>query len=517
MEFVLFTSQLENRSVVVSLVALVALLLVVPLAGLARATPVDVEVYPPGFTPQATVVYPITFPIIGDVYYSDTFGACRDGCSRSHEGNDIMSSGRYKGRPVVAAHSGTVAWVSGTCCAISIRADDETWETRYIHLNNDTPFTDDGRGEGLAPGIKSGTHVEEGQLIGWVGDSGNAEHTGPHVHFEIRKGPRYSTVAINPNPSLLAAKHTLVPRIAGATRYDTAVEISKTAFPGGADVAFVATGTNFPDALSGGPASAGASPVLLVTPTSLPTATRVELERLGPTRIYILGGQAVVGPNVEADLGGIAAEVVRIAGPNRFATAAAVSSTFFPLGANAVYLANGAAFPDAVAGAPAAAKEGAPLLLIQKDGIPPETVLELERLQPSEIVILGGTSVVSPEAEAAAAGYAPTVTRLAGSSRYSTAAAIAARSHPSGASSVYLATGGGFADALAGISVARIDGAPMLLVGTTLPSSTAGAMESLGAARAVILGGTGAVPTDVDSGLWSLLNNNDMPLWNNSG
>ena len=90
-----------------------------------------------------------------------------------------------------------------------------------------------------------------------------------------------------------------------------------------------------------------------------------------------------------------------------------------------MYLTSGTAFPDAVAGAPAAAKEGAPLLLIQQSGIPADTARELERLRPSEIVILGASGVVAPEVDDAAALFAPTVTRLAGSSRYSTAAAIA--------------------------------------------------------------------------------------------
>jgi putative cell wall-binding protein len=447
------------------------------------------------------------------VYYTDTFGACRSGCSRTHKGNDIMSSGRYKGRPVVAAHSGTVDWMSSSCCAISIDADDGIWSSWYIHLNNDEPFTDNGRGEGLAPGIVRGARVEEGQLIGWVGDSGNAEGVGPHLHFELRK---YGT-AISPYASLQAAKKTLVPRIAGATRYDTAVEISKTAFSDGADVAFVATGNNFPDALAGGPASVPAGgPVLLVTPTTVPGATAAELERLDVQRIYVLGGEAVVGPGVEAALGAYASEVVRIAGPNRYATAAAISETFFPSGADVVYLTSGTAFPDAVAGAPAAAKEGAPLLLIQQSGIPADTARELERLRPSEIVILGASGVVAPEVDDAAALFAPTVTRLAGSSRYSTAAAIAGRSHPSGATYAYLAKGAGFVDALAGISVARMDDAPILLVSDTLTSPTSEAIESLGVEHPVILGGPLAVPTTVDSELWSMFNDNDMPLWNNA-
>lgn len=145
----------------------------------------------------------IVFPVIGDVYYSDTYGAPRSG-GRSHEGTDIMSVDRVKGRPVVAVADGVVGWMhdeqGGNCCAMSIRHEGG-WETRYIHLDNDTPGTDDGQGWGFADGIVSGATVTQGQLIGWLGDSGNAEGTAPHLHFEIRRDGS----AINSYPYLINA------------------------------------------------------------------------------------------------------------------------------------------------------------------------------------------------------------------------------------------------------------------------------------------------------------------------
>jgi hypothetical protein len=107
--------------------------------------------------------------------------------------------------PVVATASGTVGWVhdvqGGNCCAMQLVHDDG-YSSWYIHLNNDTPGTDDGQGWGFAPGIATGVHVAAGQLIGYVGDSGNAEAAPPHVHFELRDP---SGVAFDPYPSLLGA------------------------------------------------------------------------------------------------------------------------------------------------------------------------------------------------------------------------------------------------------------------------------------------------------------------------
>jgi hypothetical protein len=113
-----------------------------------------------------------------------------------------------KGTAVVAVADGTVAWIHdgrrGRCCDVAIRHRDG-WRSRYFHLNNDTPGSDDGRAVGIAPGIRPDAPVVAGQLVGWVGDSGNAEETVPHLHFELR---RPNGTPIDPLPSLRAAQHT---------------------------------------------------------------------------------------------------------------------------------------------------------------------------------------------------------------------------------------------------------------------------------------------------------------------
>lgn len=150
----------------------------------------------------AADTYPIVFPVDGPNRYIDTWGAARAG-GRTHEGTDIMAA---KMTPVVAAVNGVVGWVhnvrGGNCCALELIHDDN-FRSRYIHLNNDSPGTDDGQGWGFAPGITTGVRVQAGQLIGYVGDSGNAEATSPHLHFELRD---QNNIAFNSYPSLLAAR-----------------------------------------------------------------------------------------------------------------------------------------------------------------------------------------------------------------------------------------------------------------------------------------------------------------------
>jgi len=156
---------------------------------------------------QAKPTYEMYFPVVGQVHYSNDYGDPRG--NRTHQGIDIMSD-EGKGIPVVAVASGEVGWMDdeqgGDCCAMALNHDDG-WVSWYIHLNNDTPGTDDGQGWGFAPGIEPGVHVEAGQVIGYVGDSGNAESAPPHLHFELHEPDGSSSGSpINPYPHLQAAK-----------------------------------------------------------------------------------------------------------------------------------------------------------------------------------------------------------------------------------------------------------------------------------------------------------------------
>jgi putative cell wall-binding protein len=185
----------------------------------------------------------------------------------------------------------------------------------------------------------------------------------------------------------------VVRRIAGASRYESAAMVSAATFAPGVAAAYVATGGNFPDALAGVPASGVAEgPVLLVGPDGLPDAVRTELARLAPARIVILGSTAVVSSATATELAGYA-PVTRLAGASRYETAAAVSAGMFTT-ASTVYLATGANFPDALGGGPVAATVGGPLLLAANGFVPLAAARELQRLGPTHVVVLGGTSVI---------------------------------------------------------------------------------------------------------------------------
>lgn len=166
-----------------------------------------------GFAPPdmtSVVVRPMVFPVDGPVYWSDTYGACRDGCARHHEGQDLMGQKLEK---LVACVSGTVvAYKYGSDGNYLYIEDADGWYYGYLHINNDTPGTDDGANPlawAFAPGVTLGSRVRQGQHIGYLGDSGNAETTDPHLHYEIRKPSDawYHASSVNAKYSLDAAPH----------------------------------------------------------------------------------------------------------------------------------------------------------------------------------------------------------------------------------------------------------------------------------------------------------------------
>jgi len=186
-----------------------------------------------------------------------------------------------------------------------------------------------------------------------------------------------------------------VSRWAGADRYATAARIA--ADFGSADIVYVATGENYPDALAGA-ARAGAldAPVLLVRSDEVPTATKTALSSLDPVEIRVLGGPTAVSNGVLTALGAYG-RVERIGGTNRYATAALVAGDV--ANASSVYVSSGQNWPDALAGAARAGKDGVPVLLTRPEAIPSATSAELERLSPDTVYLLGGPSAVSRSVE----------------------------------------------------------------------------------------------------------------------
>ncbi|WP_175414195.1 ExeM/NucH family extracellular endonuclease [Agrococcus sp. SGAir0287] len=191
--------------------------------------------------------------------------------------------------------------------------------------------------------------------------------------------------------------------------------------------------------------------------------------------------------------------VSTLSGSNRYATSAAASAAQFAPGTD-VYLTAGEGFADALAAGPAAAHDGASLLLTPTASLLPETLDEIERLAPTSITIVGGSAAVSADVEAQLAAEWPEaqITRISGPDRYATAAAVATEVFGS-AERAFVASGADFADALSasGVAATLADAPVLLTMATSLPEVTVEALESLEVSQIVVAGGRAAISDGV--------------------
>lgn len=217
------------------------------------------------------------------------------------------------------------------------------------------------------------------------------------------------------------------------------------------------------------------------------------------------GDFGYVSSNGENKVTIIGDPVRRVAGTDRYDTAIKVSQQAFPATADVVLVATGLNYPDALAAGPAAAALGGPLLLTDPDSLPTSVRDEIVRLNPANIIVVGGTGAVSASVYAALTPLAPSIERWAGTDRYDTSREIAKKAFlPGGASDVFIATGLNFPDALSAGAVGAGFGNPVLLLdgsASTVDQGTLDVLGDLGAVNVLIAGGTGVVSSGIETQL----------------
>jgi len=285
------------------------------------------------------------------------------------------------------------------------------------------------------------------------------------------------------------------PRLAGASRYETAVKVSAR-YAANVPVVFVATGTNFPDALSAASAASLLGGPLLLTPrTALPAAVLKEVKRLNPAQIYVIGGTGAVSNSILNALSAVA-PTKRLGEANRYATGLRIVNETFT-SATTAFIATGRSFPDALAATGAAGANNAPVILVDgKSSKIPESVKQtLSRLDVTDIAVVGGPGAVSAAIEQQLWSLGYGVTRYGGSNRYSTAAIINDSFFGPGSSdTMFLATGTNFPDALAGAALAGRLGAPLYVTSAAcVPDPVRNSIIWLAPSTKVVMGGTSVV------------------------
>ncbi|MGH9129499.1 MAG: cell wall-binding repeat-containing protein [Acidimicrobiales bacterium] len=306
-------------------------------------------------------------------------------------------------------------------------------------------------------------------------------------------------------------------RLSGTNRFATAAAIARATYPSGAGTVLLATGTTFPDALSGNFLAGNlGAPILLTTPGGpTPAPTLQALAAMHTKEVLILGGTAAVNAAQASALGHLGYQVKRVAGANRYETMRMVAE--YPgtkVGADAsgvptAIVASATNFPDALSAGPLSFAAKLPVILTDgaSNKLSPVAAQTLKALHIGHVLSLGGSAAINPAVNSQIGQMGIVVTHLAGPNRSATSLAVARQEVTKWGFSTKtftLARGDDFADALAAGPAAGAQGEPLLI--TSSPSDP-GSVGTYATDYATTLtsgdafGGSGALTGGLLSGL----------------
>ena len=288
-------------------------------------------------------------------------------------------------------------------------------------------------------------------------------------------------------------------RIQGADRFEVAVNISNKGWPNGSNTVILVNYDAYADALASTPLAYNLKgPILLTHPDTLTDVTKTELKRLQPQNVIIVGGEGSVSASVVnsvASLGIPNVHIKRISGKDRYEVAYQIAKVL--PASNKIVMAFGQNFPDALAIAPYAARNGYPILLTDTDNLPASTKQALSVRKASSSIVVGGEGSVSDNVYE----QLPSPTRIGGQNRYEVAANIVEKLGLN-TQKAFIATGLTFADALTGSVLAANQDAPILLTdSSTLPAPIKNIITEKAINNFTILGGLASVSQNVASQL----------------
>ena len=185
----------------------------------------------------------------------------------------------------------------------------------------------------------------------------------------------------------------------------------------------------------------------------------------------------------------------RLAGQDRYETAAAIARGGWTQ-SNYVILAFGRNFPDALSAAPLSKKYDAPILLTESETLTPQAKQALIDLKVKNVIIIGGTSVISQNIDTSLVSMGINPTRIAGNDRYETSIKIAQQLGP--VTSVAVVCGDGFADGLSiGAIAAKLNMPVILIPRDTIPANVSAYLATQNIKNSYVIGGTSVVSDSV--------------------
>ena len=281
----------------------------------------------------------------------------------------------------------------------------------------------------------------------------------------------------------------------GATRYETAVELSKSSFSS-AETIVISNGYAIPDGLTATPiASYYNSPLLLVAKSSIPASTQNEIKRLGVQNVIIVGGTSVVDTNVETELKNLGIKkITRLGGANRYETALHVAkyidSNLYDV--ENIVISNGLGQADSLSIAPVSARDKMPIILVGSDNINNEVYNWLKSENLNNAYVIGGTTAVNDSVLNSINSITNqniSGNRIGGANRYETNAMVIERFYGNVLENIYVTEGIQLADALSAGPVAYAKNSPVVLSGNELVNLQKSVLKTKSTNKIVQVGG----------------------------
>ncbi|NMA69715.1 MAG: transglycosylase SLT domain-containing protein [Desulfitobacterium sp.] len=310
-------------------------------------------------------------------------------------------------------------------------------------------------------------------------------------------------------------------RLDGEDRIKTAINQALTGWPEGAEAVILARSDDFPDALVGVPLAAAVDGPILLTPSaSLDPEVEEAMKTLNPEKVYLLGGENALSMDIEAqlkELGWRTKDIIRLAGDNRYYTAASIANwaaAFGPKYPDSVAIATGSNFPDALSIASIAGTLNMPIILTDSHTLSEPAAAYLEKYDPEKIYLIGGEGVIDPaiqeEIQTRFEKSSEQFVRLGGDNRYETMAEVM-QEFSQLSDKLCFATGEKFPDALAGAALAARRQATVVLLPKHKLENYPTLQEAIlkhpwqGQSQPVLFGGENAISTEKVEELQELL------------
>ncbi len=308
--------------------------------------------------------------------------------------------------------------------------------------------------------------------------------------------------------SVVQASGATVKRLSGNDRYATSIAISKEGWTH-CDYAILASGENYPDALSAAPlAKKYGCPIILTSKYSLSDDITSEIKRLNAKEVFVLGGSSVIDNNIDSQLSSMNIKASRIAGADRYETSSKIAENLGTC--DEIFIASGEDFADALSAAPIAAIKNVPIVLSARNNLDKNITNFIKSRQIDKFYMVGNTISLSENIyDLLTPLYTPPNSnldknaerkpeRIDGTDKYDRNINLINKFKDAiNFNTIFIASGNDFPDGLSGAALASKTNSPVILVNESNSDKVKNLIKDKDVKNIIVLGGEGSVSNSI--------------------